>query len=541
MRISGAAIIPGMPDAILQDRPRGFRAARLVLTLIALAAALVAALWWYIGRAGSTPLERWIGRQLVAAIEQHISPRVVFSDLDYLAPLTIVIDDLALLNGEERILAVHRATLSLAEIPKEGRPIQIREIDLDRPILRFVANEAGRMSGWSGFARTHGLITSAASKPAPDADSPRLSDLLVLRQASIRKGRILYDAGEGHPAMILPGIELFLATPPAANADGWYECDGHLDRTPQMSLRFDTRVNINTGDLILQSVRLDASLDEATYNTMPPAVQRFLADRNIRGRLTLTAKGNVPLAHPLDTTIDVEADFDRVYFTLGETAWPAERIDLDVSLADRRLRTLCEARLLGGAANIRTGLQLDGDRAFDAQWLATGIRLEETLRIAQGRAPKYSGRTNLQGRVQGTMGPVVSASGAGRVEITEGVLIALPILAELHALIGGPRPAEDGTTKGGTDHATLDFRVTPTHLDVTDIEVVSTLAAMKGSGRIYYDGRLDLLVNAGPLKRLEKLLGPIGSLLGAITDRVAPYQIRGVIGNPSVSVRPLGL
>lgn len=530
-----------MSDAIFQDRPRRFRAARLVISLIVLVAALAGGLWWYVGRAGSTPLERWIGRQLVAAIEQHITPRVSYSDLDYQAPLTIVIDDLALLNGEERILAVQRATLSLAEIPQEGRPIQIREIDLDRPILRFVADETGRMSGWSNFARSHGPADSAAPQPASSGAMPRLSDLLVLRQASIRKGRILYDAGEGHPAMILPGIELFLATPPAANADGWYECDGHLDRTPQLSLRFDTRVNINTGDLNLQSVRLDAALDETTYTTMPPAVQRFLAERSLRGRLSLTAKGNVPLAHPMDTAIDLEADFDRVYFTLGETAWPAERIDLDVALANRRLRTACEARLLSGTANIRTGLQLDADRAFDVQWQATAIRLEETLRIAQGRAPKYSGRTNLQGRVQGTMGSVVSASGAGRVEITEGVLIALPILAELHALIGGPRPAEDGTTKGGTDHATLDFRVTPTHLDVTDIEVVSTLAAMKGSGRIYYDGRLDLLVNAGPLKRLEKLLGPIGSLLGAITDRVAPYQIRGVIGNPSISVRPLGL
>lgn len=541
MRISGAAIISEMSDAIFQDQPRGFRAARRVVSLIALAAALITGLWWYIGRAGSTPLERWIGKQIVAAIELHITPRVVYSDLDYQAPLTVVIDDLALLNGEERILAVYRATLSLAEIPREGRPIQIREIDLDRPILRFVADETGRMSGWSNFARSRGPADSAASHTVPDADAPRLSDLLVLRQASIRQGRILYDAGPGHPAMILPGIELFLATPPATTGDGWYECDGHLDRAPQMSLRFDTRVNINTGNLNLQSVRLDAALDEATYNTMPPAVQRFLAERNIRGRLTLTAKGNVPLAHPLDTTIDVEADFAHVYFTLGETAWPAERIDLDVSMADRRLRTFCEARLLGGTANIRTGLHLDGDRTFDAQWLATGIRLEETLRIAQGRTPKYSGRTNLQGNAQGTFGPVVTASGAGRVEITEGVLIALPILAELHALIGGPRPAPDGTTKGGADHASLDFRITPTHLDVTDIEVVSTLAAMKGSGRIYFDGRLDLLVNAGPLKRLEKLLGPIGSLLGTITDRVAPYQIHGVIGNPSVSVRPLGL
>ncbi len=535
-----------MVDAIHPGQPRGFRAARLFVTLIALTAALITSLWWYIGRVGSTPLERWIGKQIVAAIEQHITPRLTYSDLDYQAPLTVVIDDLALLNGEERILAVHRATLTLAEVPREGRPIQIREVDLDRPILRFVADENGRMSGWSGFARSRATTSPPAAasqsnaEPSPAA-ATKLSDLLVLRQASIRQGRILYDAGPGHPAMILPGIELFLATPPAATGDGWYECDGHLDRAPQMSLRFDTRVNINTGDLNLQSVRLDAALDEATYNTIPPAVQRFLAERNIRGRLTLTAKGNVPLAHPMDSAIDVEADFDRVYFTLGETAWPAERIDLDVALADRRLQTNCEARLLGGTARVRTDLHLDADRAYNADWQAAGICLEETLRVAQGRTPKYSGRTNLKGHVQGTLGEIATATGAGKIEISDGVLVAFPVLAELHALIGGPRQAADGATKGGTDRASLNFRITTTHLDVTDIEVVSTLAAMKGSGRIDYDGRLDLLVNAGPLKRLEKLLGPIGSLLGTISDRVAPYQISGVIGNPTVSVRPLGL
>ena len=176
--------------------------------------AVVAGVWIYIGRTGGSGLEQCIGGQIVGVLESHITPQVAFKSLDYQAPKTVVIDELTLTSEGQPILAVKRALLELAEIPREGQPILIQRIELDGPNLQFLTDAHGDFVGWGHFVKQE-VIEQPESVPP----GRRFSDILVLRHVAIRNGQVLYnDTAGGQEPMTLPGIEMNLDTPPDAAA-----------------------------------------------------------------------------------------------------------------------------------------------------------------------------------------------------------------------------------------------------------------------------------------------------------------------------------
>jgi len=61
------------------------------------------------------------------------------------------------------------------------------------------------------------------------------------------------------------------------------------------------------------------------------------------------------------------------------------------------------------------------------------------------------------------------------------------------------------------------------------------------NGVVAYDGTLDLEANAGPMEKVQGMLGEVGNILGKVTDQLVKYRITGKAGDPKVAVRPLGL
>ena len=54
-------------------------------------------------------------------------------------------------------------------------------------------------------------------------------------------------------------------------------------------------------------------------------------------------------------------------------------------------------------------------------------------------------------------------------------------------------------------------------------------------------GLEDVLVNAGPMEKVQNMLGAAGDVLGTVTDRVVKYRIYGHVTKPEVQVKPLGM
>jgi len=129
---------------------------------------------------------------------------------------------------------------------------------------------------------------------------------------------------------------------------------------------------------------------------------------------------------------------------------------------------------------------------------------------------------------------------AGRtLELREGRLVTIPIVHDL-------LDAMDvlGKIRGKTaykDKADLAFDLTGDSVRVTEMKIVTTVAAVRGTGDIFYDGRLDMLVNAGPMEKVQSMLGEIGDILGKVTDQLVKYDVEGTVSDPSVTARPLGI
>ncbi len=298
--------------------------------------------WWTISGKGGSDLEQWIGAKIVGVLESYVTPRIEFETLDYQAPRTVVIEGLRLTRGDQPMIAVQRALLELAEIPRVGEAIQITRIELDQPDVRFVQRAEGGFVGWSEFLRP-GVVENPESVP----EGRKFSDVLRMRHVAIRDGAVLFDAGEGE-SMVLRGIELSLDTPPDPEQPGLYKLAGLLKRDRLFELSIDGSVDVDERVLGLSPVTIAASLAEPQYELFPPNVQALLREHEIQGALDLRLEGSVPIDQIEQTQLRAAVDLRDGRFRWERTLLPFERVDLDAELAQGALDVALDADVLGG-------------------------------------------------------------------------------------------------------------------------------------------------------------------------------------------------
>lgn len=437
-----------------------------ILVIVALAAACgLLAMWNTLASGESSELEQWIGRQVVGVLEGYITPRVSFERLKYRPPLGVEVEPLALTVGEEALISVERLLLELAEVPKSGQPIRIKRIELYRPRVSFIRGADGELVGWGDFVKR-----TAVQSPDSVPEEHRLSEVLVLEHVEIHDGTIAYRAADSEmPPMELPGIDLVLETTPRADDDGWYEVKGRSRHEPLYVLDFDTRLNLDHGELDVERLGIELTLSSASYEIFPPDMQNTLRRHEVRGELSASAKGRVPLAGP-----------------------QAGKGDIQLDLADAHIRY--------------------GGRVFSAE------DMKLTVALFGADTPPF---------------------GNGRLTITNARLVDLPLVSTIgRALAKAPLPRN---LAKATDRASFDFGIHEDRLNATRFELVSTLIAMRGTGSVYYDGGLDLLVNAGMLEMVQSRTSVVGELFGRLTDKLVKYRVTGTVGRPRIGVKPLGL
>lgn len=123
-------------------------------------------------------------------------------------------------------------------------------------------------------------------------------------------------------------------------------------------------------------------------------------------------------------------------------------------------------------------------------------------------------------------------SGAGRVSVRNA---RLPIVSAFQNVL------KINKTHGATDRADGAFELYGDRVRFTDFNIVGRWVAIKGKGNVFFDNRLDLRVNAGPIEKLNQVLGPVGDVLGAVTRLAIVYQVTGTLDDPQVTLRPLGI
>ncbi len=505
----------------------------IALFILALLAGGGAFYFFYkVHRAGGSDLENWIGRQIVGVFEAHLTPKVGFGNLDYRAPYTVVIQDLTLTAENRPIASVRRLLLELGQIPRLNEPIQIARVEMDEPRLQFLRDPNRGFIGWSDFVRPD---VRADLNAAPSGQ--RLSDVLVLQHVEIRNGEVVYAVLDGSDAMTLPGITLSLDIPRPAREPGWHEVKGTFRRDPLFGVEIDGRLNIDTMIADIRSFRMNAALGPEQYGTLPPPIQKVLREREIKGRLVAQLSGQVPLSEPLKSQVKLDFDLLNASMVSGNSVLPVQKLSLRSTMANATIRTLCEASLLRGTIRGDASMALTQPYAVKATWNAANIEMADTLRSVQQGEPEYAGRITSQGQFAAALANLpASISGGGRLNIDRGKLVNLPLIKELVAVVakvrlGVPLPMQD------TADVTYEFR--PDHVYLSKMEIISALVGVRGKGQVFYDKRLNLDVQAGLMEKLQGSLGQIGELLGAL--KLVNYKVTGVVGDPKVSINPLGL
>ena len=126
--------------------------------------------------------------------------------------------------------------------------------------------------------------------------------------------------------------------------------------------------------------------------------------------------------------------------------------------------------------------------------------------------------------------------GTGRCDVEKGRLANVPVISALGRVMNVVL-----LQNTDNDRMTMDLELRPDGVVLRDISLIAGLMAVRGRGIVRFDDTIELVLNGGPMERVQESIGALGRALGSLTDRIVRYQVTGPIGDPSVRVRPFGI
>lgn len=494
---------------------------------------------------GETRLLDYLGAQVVGIANAQLVPELSFETIRYEPPYTLSLGGVRLTAADStRVLDLGRMEVTLAETPRMNEPIKIASLKLSNGAINLI-NDPAANGGAGGLRGLSPLVEPRPEREKTAAEQPEfsLSNVLVLSKIVIEGIDLVYDAGDGSAPMRLDALAADLDIVPVSDTGlegaGWYELKLASGRRPGLELDLDGRINIESFELALNRVTADLELDDQTATTLPPQLATLVNTHQLRGSLRAVVTGRVPLLDPGGAELDLQAGLTKGRGVFGEYQIPLDSVELKAGMASRvvDLRSL-GVQALGGTMTADGRINLDGDARV--AWTINGMDLRSLLAAGAppGQPPKLAGTVTSTGSVRAPMAdPMAGLSGAGQIDVREGRLVNVPVLSDLVSVM------EITGLTGNTlrDSFSSPFTITPTAVRLENFDFRTPALAARGSGTIGFDGTLDMSVNGGPLESIQNKLGPLGGILGKITDRFVTYRVRGTTGDPKVSVQPLGI
>ena len=543
-----------------------------LICLVVLAGSMFG-IWYWIGMAGTSALERWIGQQVKSIASSYLNPRVEFDDLDYQRPYTVVlmkfrltVDDPDNSGQTLDVIYVDKLRLELAEIPKEGKPIRIKKLILDHPKINAIsARSDGKFMGFQNMLKERKEVET---QPVQE-EAPRLSDVFQIALLQIIEGQMVYESrGSGRPPMILDAINSRMDV--EKDDQGWYKLAATLDRKPVFGLRASGRLDLDHLVLVLDSLQLGIELGEQQYGKLPGQTQQMLREHEVTGMLKVTASGRVPLGDPVSCDLLATLTMEKAHFVAGEYKGEAEDVSGKLLLRDRRaVLDYLDADTLKGKVHLTANVGLVDPFEGRVHLTARGILIEETLRAAPGGGegdgkPKYKGAMDAEVTLTGPMDKILTRSGGGGwLKLRNGRLVSLRVIDEIgHALAQNIKSIFSGEKESrlDTDAADLEFRFMGDRIHFTNILAQTSTFAVRGHGDVWFDKRLALLLNGGSLENLRSITdesgrggnevaNAIGDVLNTIgrgaediasgaLGQVATVVVSGTTDEPKVRVEP---
>jgi hypothetical protein len=265
---------------------------------------------------------------------------------------------------------------------------------------------------------------------------------------------------------------------------------------------------------------------------LPPDLQDILRAHQVEGRLTVKMSGGLLLLHPKEGELIGTLGLEQGNIVFGERRLGVEKLLCDMALSKGTFSIVhLEMQAAGGRLQAAAAFDFNDGGLAHAQVTAEGIQLRETL--VDPKADSWSGLVSGHMVWQAPLATAAQASsGQADLQIRQGRLLGLPVIRELGAAM-----KVTGLGRGANrDTADLAGTFAGDRLHLTQIDVSTDAMAVHGTGDIFLDGRLDAVVNGGPLEKAEGGMGAVGRALGSVTDQMAHYHLLGTLGSPQVHV-----
>ncbi len=521
---------------------RSVRRLRIIAVSVAILVLAVAAAVW-IGA-----VERWIAHELRALAADHLNPTFTFDDLSYRFPSTVTLRGVRLTSPDPEaasrpieILAIDSLTLTLSDIPRPNRPFRMRRLDLAGPTLRLVrinvVDEPNDLLGYSDLLKEE---SGPAARPArPPA---KLSERFQVRAVSIQGGRAEYDPRDGGAAlMLIDGIVAKLLLQP--EDAGTYGIDFSLDHQPVFTVALRGKLLADEERLEVSALSSTLQLAREQHHYLTPAMQKLLAKYDITGRLTLEAKGMLALDDDASSRLEADLELKDASYAAGDYGLALDHIASRIS-ATARTVTIEKFAIdaIGGHAEIGGTFELDDSLTGALSFEGADLQIGDLLRGAddpQG-VPSFSGLLGFSGTLRGPFADIDRrAQGKGRLSLQQARLGRLPALSTIDEALDRAAEAAMKREHTGHDALSLEFSLDGDHAGIEKLRMNSRWYGLRGHGDVYFDSRLDLAVDGGPVQRVENELGAVGDVLGEITETLLRARVTGTLDEPKVGIEVL--
>ena len=511
------------------------------LVIALLVAVLLAGLAWVVlfkvlggGKAGA---EAWVAKQLMAIADDHLNPTLKFSKLLYTFPKTVTLSEVSLTDHDVSIITADSITIEFARLPAKGRPVVLQTVEFDTPVVRLIEQSDGSLQGLTD------LVKSSGGQAEDDGGSTRLSDVLAITLIRIANGKLSYEP-QGKPPMVLDPLTFDMNhTPPKTAAaegqsfeSGWYGYEASMTLEPVVKLVNKARLNLDNGDLDIESLTLDMSLDEKRYQVFTPDIQGFLKEHGIVGKLHGVMSGLVSFDNLSKTSLTWHVNLTGASATVKGHTIPVQSMDMDGSYKEMVLDfPKIDANAFSGHLDAKARFDYaSAGRPFTVSLDGKDMRLEDVMHYDGESDADFKGDTAITATVSGDMSNLrQTLTGTGHIDITKARLAMVEFFGKALNKIGGDTYS---------DQAHLDFEIHGDRVHFTREIFLGTVIGIKGKGDTYYDGRLNHVVTAGPVERLTgDLKGPIGFVVETLSGAVVKYQMTGTLEDPKLRVLPLGL
>ncbi|TVQ79804.1 MAG: hypothetical protein EA380_03940 [Phycisphaeraceae bacterium] len=498
---------------------------------------------WRHFNSATSGLDEWVARQVVRFGQAYIVPTIDFESFRYSNRVLTLSDVTFTAPDSTEVIRAGTVTVTLAQLPSIGRPIVIERVELADATLRLLRDtETGGFRGLVPFMRTERI----ADQEQVDEDV-RITRVLQIRKVGLQNCGFEFDPGDGQPPMRMAQISLDLdVTPVEGQTDRIYELALDIDRNPIIHIKGEGLLNLDALTLETKSIELIADLaDDEALASLPPQLQTIVNQYEAHGKLDMKVTGLIALLDIFGSTISADLELKDFNIAQGEARLPIESAVVQAQLRDRIgvLRETSVSALRGTVSLVEATADFNSPAMpMTLGWAVSQIELREIVRASTDREenPRYAGILTSSGNMTANLAEIPeSISGSGTLELRNGRLVFIPVINELVRamdLLG----QVTGTPRF-QDQADIEFNLTGTGIEITRMSITTPAAGARGTGTIGYDTSLNLSVNAGPLERVQSALGGVGDILGAVTDRLVTYRIRGTTSEPRVSVAPLGI